>query len=40
MNEEKRARKNNLKSMDEFDQPNGPIFGQVNARNVLPKDER
>jgi len=25
--------------MDEFDQPNNPIFGRVNAGNVLPKDE-
>ena len=29
-----------LKSMDEFDQPNSPIFGRVNVGNILPKDER
>ena len=39
MDKEKRARKNISKSMDEFNQPNNPIFGRVNARNVLTIDE-
>ena len=39
MDEEKRARKNISKSMDEFNQPNNPIFGWVNAGNILTKDE-
>ena len=39
MDEEKRARKNISKSMDEFNQPNNPIFGRVNVGNILTKDE-
>jgi len=39
MDEKKHACKNISKSMDEFNQPNNPIFGQVNIGKVLPKDK-
>ena len=39
MDKEKRARKNISKSMDEFDQPNNPTYGWVNAGTVFTKDE-
>ena len=38
MDEEKHARKNISKSMDELNQPNSPIFGWVNTGNVSIKD--
>ena len=39
MDEEKRAHKNISKSTDKFNQPNSPIFGRVDAGNVLTIDE-
>ena len=35
MDEEKRAHKNTQKSLDEFDQPNSPIFGRVKCWKCL-----
>ena len=39
MDEEKHAHKNISKSTDKFNQPNSPIFGRVDAGNVLTIDE-